>query len=401
MTLAHIFRGKKILVGVTGSIAAYKSCELVSWLVKEGALVKVVMTASAARFVSPLSFEALSGQRTALRMFGGRAGDPYAHLDLARFPDVAVIAPGTANIIGKIANGIADDLLSTVVLGIECPLVIAPAMNTRLYQNRAVQENIAKLAQRGVRFLPPEEGPLACGDFGAGRLASLESILEETAACLVPAKDLAGKKVLVTAGRTEEPIDPVRFITNNSSGKMGFAVARAARRRGGDVVLVSGPADLPVPYGVERIAVRTADEMRKEVLDRMPQTHILVMVAAVGDYAPAYYSETKMQRGTDPVSLELLPTTDILKEAKGKTAPGSLLVGFALEYENELERGWAKLEEKGLDMIVVNNPRQAGSGFGVDTNRATILTRKKEKFEYPLMTKDELADRLFDLAMSL
>lgn len=401
MTLAHILRGKKILVGVTGSIAAYKSCELVSWLVKEGAVVKVVMTGNAARFVSPLTFESLTGQRISLRMFGRGAGDPYAHLDLARFPDAVVIAPATANIIGKLANGIADDLLSTVVLALECPMIIAPAMNTRLYLNRAVQENIAKLVERGVRFVPPEEGPLACGDMGPGRLASSESILEEVAACCVATKDFAGKKVLVTAGRTEEPLDPVRFITNGSTGKMGFAVARAARRRGADVTLVSGPADLRMPYGLERVAVRTAEEMGREVLDRIVYSHVLVMVAAVGDYTPAFYSEKKMQRGKDPVSLKLLPTKDILKEARGKAAPGTLLVGFALEYESELGRSWTKLEEKGLDMIVVNNPGLEGSGFGVDTNKAIILTRKKEKFELPLMTKDELADRILDIAANL
>jgi phosphopantothenoylcysteine decarboxylase/phosphopantothenate--cysteine ligase len=399
--LGHIFRGKKILVGVTGSIAAYKSCELVSFFVKEGAQVKVVMTGNAARFVSPLTLESLSGQRTFVKMFGRGAGDPYAHLDLAKFPDAAVIAPATANIIGKLANGIADDLLSTLVLALECPLVIVPAMNTRLYVNQAVQENIKKLSERGVRLVPPEAGPLACGDTGEGRLASLESILEETAACLVTAKDLAGKKVLVTAGRTEEPIDPVRFITNNSSGKMGYAVARAARRRGAEVTLVSGPSVLPVPYGLERIAVRTAGEMEKEVLDRIAYSHILVMVAAVGDYAPASVSRSKMQRGKDPVSLELLPTNDILKQAKGRAAPGTLLVGFALEYENEMEKARRKLADKSLDMIVVNNPGVDGAGFGIDTNKATILTRNKEMLDLPLMTKDELADRILDIAVRL
>jgi phosphopantothenoylcysteine decarboxylase/phosphopantothenate--cysteine ligase len=397
----HILKDKKILVGVTGSIAAYKSCELVSYLVKAGATVKVAMTHNATRFVSPLTFESLSGHRVYSDMFGRTDDNPYAHLELADFPDAVVIAPATANMIGKVANGIADDLLSTLTLALQCPLIIAPAMNSRLFLNRVVQENISRLAERGVRLVPPTEGHLACGEVGPGKLAEISDIVREIAVCVNISKTLSGKKILITSGRTEEPLDPVRFITNRSSGKMGFAVARAARRRDASVTVISGPNQLIRPYDVDVVAVRTAGEMHKEVLDRIEDADILVMVAAVGDYYPVHYSESKMMRGKDPITLKLVPTEDILKAAREKAASDTLLVGFALEYENEVERAWTKLEEKGLDMIVVNNPGVDGAGFEVDTNKATILTRKREEIPFPLLTKDELADKIFDVIETL
>jgi len=399
--MKQTLESKKVLVGVTGSVAAYKSCELVSELVKQGADVKVVMTCSATRFVTPLTFEALSGHHTGVDMFGQEGNTPYAHLDLSRFPDAAVIAPATANIVGKIAAGIADDLLTTLVLALRCPLIIAPAMNSRLYLNPVVQENISRLTSRGVRLVPPGEGHLACGEEGPGRLAEISDIIQEVKICLTTSTALSGKKVLVTAGRTEEPLDPVRFITNRSSGKMGYAVARAAERRNADVTIVSGPTGLHKPDNVNVVPVRTAGEMHKEVMDRIEDADILVMVAAVGDYSPSRYSGKKMSRGEDSVVLELVPTADILKAAKAKAVPGSIFVGFALEYEAGLDRAWKKLETKGLDMIVVNNPEVEGAGFEVDTNQVTILTRKKEKLPLPLMSKDELAEKILDVIETL
>jgi len=395
--MKQVLEDKKVLVGVTGSIAAYKSCELVSELVNTGVDVKVVMTNNAARFVTPLTFESLSGHRTRVDMFEHDGDNTYAHLELSSFPDVAVIVPATANIIGKMAAGIADDLLTTLLLAIGCPLIIAPAMNSRLYLNQVVQENISRLTSRGVRLVPPGVGHLACGEEGPGRLAEICDIIQEVKTCLFTSKSLSGKKVLVTAGKTEEPLDPVRFITNRSSGKMGYAVARAAERRDAEVTIVSGPTMLNKPNNVDVVPVRTAREMHKEVLDRIQDADILVMVAAVGDYAPARYSKKKMSRGKEPVTLELLPTEDILEAAKKKAAPAAVSVGFALEYEEGLDRAWKKLEAKGLDMIVVNNPEVEGAGFEGDTNQATILTRKKETIPLPLMSKDELAERMFNV----
>lgn len=394
-------RGKNILVGVTGSIAAFKACDLVSRLVQAKASVRVVMTESASHFVSPLTFEALSGHRAYTHMFEADGDTPYAHLELAEFPDAVVIAPATANIIGKLASGIADDLLSTILLAVECPVIICPAMNSRLYLNRTVQENVSKLISRGFMVVPPGEGPLACGETGPGRLAEIEAIMSAILSCLQVSTQFSGKRVLVTAGPTAEPIDPVRFITNGSTGKMGFAVARAARRRDASVTLVSGPTNLQVPYGVEGIPVRTAEEMRAAVIDRINETDILVMVAAVGDFTPAGYSERKLHRGTDPITLDLIPTKDILKEARQAASNDVIFVGFAVEYAHEVERARAKLDDKGLDMIIVNNPAEEGAGFGTDTNRATILMRNGDDLSLPLMTKDELSDRIFDAIASL
>ncbi len=393
--------GKNILAGVTGSIAAFKACELVSRLVQAGASVRVVMTGSGSRFVSPLTFEALSGRKVYTDMFATEGDTPYAHLELAEFPHAVVIAPATANVLGKLAAGVADDLLSTILLAVECPIIIAPAMNSRMFLNRTVQENMSKLISRGVTILPPGEGPLACGETGPGRLTDIDVIVNAIRLCLSVSVQLEGKRVLVTAGRTEEPLDPVRFITNGSSGKMGYAVARAARRRSATVTLVSGPTNLTEPYGIERVPVRTAGEMQQAVLGRIGETDILVMAAAVGDFTPAVYSEKKLSRGKDPVSIDLVPTMDILKEARKAASPETLFVGFAVEYEQELERARGKLREKGLDMIVVNNPAEDGSGFGSDTNRATILIQNGDEIPLPLMSKDELADRIFDAIASL
>ncbi len=399
--MKHVFAGKKILVGVTGSIAAFKICELVSELIKAGAEVKVVMTENATRFVSALTFESLSGSSVFIDMFGRIGKSAHTHLDLASFPDVMLVAPATANMIGKMAHGIADDLLSTLFLGVECPVLLAPAMNSRLYLNPIVQENLERLDSRGITLIPPGEGHLACGETGPGRLAEIGDILEILASGVHTPKTLSGKRVLVTSGRTEEPIDPVRFITNRSSGKMGFAVARAAKRREAQVTVVSGPTQLKKPYGVDVISVRTAGDMHKEVMNRIGNADILVMVAAVGDYSPVEYSEKKLVRGKEPLTLKLLPTEDILKKTRELATSDTVMVGFALELEAELDRAWKKLEEKGLDMIVVNNPGVEGAGFECDTNIATILTRKRKEIPLPLLTKDELAEKIFDVIDSL
>jgi len=417
-------RGRRILLGVTGSVAAYKAAELVRALRKEGASVRVVMTEAATRFVTPLTFEVLSGQGVLTSLWEveapetaelapaqegatGRssrepargenraaAGTRMPHL-LSTEADTVLLAPATADILGKAACGIADDLLSSLLLAAGCPVVAAPAMNAGMYANPAVRENIAKLKSRGWTIVEPEEGELACGAEGRGRLASQEAILAAVREALRPGGPLRGRRVLVTAGRTEEPIDPVRYISNRSSGKMGFALAEAARRRGARVTLVAGAADVPPPPGVELVRVTTADEMAREVLSRTPEADVLIMAAAVADFKPADRSATKIKKsgGSAPTSIALEPTRDVLAEAS--ELPGNrVTVGFSLELENEIENARRKLREKKLDLIVANNPSEPGCGFGSDTNRVTLVHPDGRTEELPLMTKREVAERV-------
>jgi phosphopantothenoylcysteine decarboxylase/phosphopantothenate--cysteine ligase len=388
-----------VVLGVSGGIACYKAVELVRLLVKEGFAVHVIMTRGAMEFVTPLTFQTLSGRPVATETFDLTQESQIGHINLADSANIFVVAPATANIIGKIAAGIADDLLSTVIMATQAPVLIAPAMNVHMYANPILQENLRKLRRVGYLVMQPGEGYLACGYEGSGRLPEPEKIVEEIRR-LLKDKDLAGEKLLVTAGANREPIDPVRYISNRSSGKMGYAVARAALRRGAEVVLVSGPTALEPPAGARLVAVTTAAQMRRALLAEFPQCTGVVMAAAVADYRPVEVSQTKLNRARGPLELKLEPNADILKEL-GESKNGKWLVGFAAETEDLVANATKKLREKKLDMIVANNVAEQGSGFDGDTNKATILDRNGIAESLPLMTKDELADRIFDHLLAL
>jgi len=389
-----MLKGRKIVLGVTGGIAAYKAAELVRELVKAGAEVHVVMTRNAQAFITPLTFQTLSGNPVTTELFNLIAESEIGHIALADRAEVLVIAPATANIIGKIAGGIADDLLTTIVMATKAPVLLAPAMNVHMWENPICQENIQKLRQRGYHFIDPEAGELACGYEGKGRLAEIPVILEEICVLLSP-KDFSGEKILVTAGPTEELIDPVRFLSNRSSGKMGFALARAARRRGADVTLISGPTALAALFQIKYIAVRSAAQMREAVLKHLESASILIMAAAVSDYRPKQKAPEKIKKSKLPTALELELNPDILAEA-GKKKNSRILVGFAAETENLLQSTRQKLEKKNLDLIVANDVTLPGAGFEVDTNIVKILDRSGKVEELPLMTKEDLADYILD-----
>jgi phosphopantothenoylcysteine decarboxylase/phosphopantothenate--cysteine ligase len=388
-----------VVLGVSGGIACYKAVELVRLLVKERFAVHVIMTRAAMEFVTPLTFQTLSGRPVATETFDLTQESQIGHINLADSADIFVVAPATANIIGKIAAGIADDLLSTVIMATRAPVLIAPAMNVHMYANPILQENLRKLRRVGYRIMQPGEGYLACGYEGSGRLPEPDKIVEEIRR-LLKDKDLAGEKLLVTAGANREPIDPVRYISNRSSGKMGYALARAALRRGAEVVLVSGPTALEPPAGARLIPVTTAAEMRRALLAEFPQCTAVIMAAAVADYRPVEISQKKLNRARGPLELRLEPNADILKEL-GESKNGKWLVGFAAETEDLVANATKKLRDKKLDMIVANNVAEEGSGFDGDTNKATILDRNGVAESLPLMTKDELADRIFDHLLAL
>ncbi len=394
-----MLKGKKIVLGVTGGIAAYKAAELVRELVRSGAEVFVVMTRSAQAFITPLTFQTLSGNKVATELFSLIEESEIGHISLADRADLLVIAPATANAIGKIAGGIADDLLTTIVMAAKAPVLLAPAMNVHMWENPFCQENIQKLRGRGYHFIDPEAGELACGYEGKGRLAEIPAIVEEIRSILSP-KDLWGDILLVTAGPTEEPIDPVRFLSNRSSGKMGFALARAARLRGAQVILVSGPSALPALPRVKSIPVRTAAEMREAVLENLAQASVLVMAAAVSDYRPRGTSPEKIKKSNSELTLPLELNPDILCEA-GQRKGKRLLIGFAAETENLLANARKKLAEKNLDLIVANDVSLPGAGFAVDTNIVKVIDRSGKVEELPLMSKEDLADRVLDRVLSL
>ena len=387
-------KAPRVVLGVAGGIACYKAVELVRLLVRDGFSVQVAMTRGATNFVTPLTFQTLSGRPVATDTFSLTEESQIGHINLADQADVFVIAPATANIIGKIASGIADDLLTTVVMATQAPVLFAPSMNVHMLENPIVQENIRKLRRVGYHFMEPAEGYLACGYEGKGRLPEPETIVEEIRG-LLKKKDLAGERLLITAGPNQEPIDPVRFITNRSSGKMGYALARAAARRGAAVTLVAGPTSLPPPAKARVIPVRTAEEMRAAVLDRFADATAVVMAAAVSDYSPVEAAPKKLKKTAAALRLELKRNPDILQEL-GMKKDGRLLVGFAAETDNVVANAEKKLREKNLDMIVANDVSAEGSGFEGDTNIATILDRSGNVVTLPLMTKDELADRIFD-----
>jgi phosphopantothenoylcysteine decarboxylase/phosphopantothenate--cysteine ligase len=388
-----------VILGVTGGIACYKSVELVRLMVKDGLAVQVVMTRGAMQFVTPLTFQTLSGRPVASDTFSLTQESEIGHINLADSGDLFVIAPATANIIGKIAGGIADDLLTTILMATRAPVLLAPAMNIYMYANPILQENLRKLRRIGYSLMEPDEGDLACGYEGKGRLPDPEKILEAIHG-LLKNKDLTGERILITAGPSREPLDPVRYISNRSSGKMGYALARAALRRGAEVVLVSGPTALEAPAGARVIGVTTALEMRAAALHEFAGCTTLIMAAAVADYHPVTAAVKKIKKGSGPVELCLAPNPDILGEL-GAKKDGKFLVGFAAETEDLTANAEKKLKAKNLDMIVANDVTREGSGFDGDTNVAAILDRNGVERALPLMSKDELADQILDHMLAL
>ena len=386
------------MLGVAGGIACYKAVELVRLLVKADLKVRVIMTRGAMEFVTPLTFQTLSGHPVATNTFDLTQESEIGHINLADSANLFVIAPATANVIGKIANGIADDLLTTVLMATTAPVLIAPAMNIHMYENTILQENLRKLRRVGYHIMEPAEGYLACGYEGRGRLPDPEKIAEEIQR-LLKRKDLAGEKFLISAGPNREPLDPVRYLSNRSSGKMGYALARAALRRGADVALVSGPTALDPPAGARYIPVTTAAEMRAAILQEYGHCTAVVMAAAVSDYHAASVAGTKIKRG-GAIELRLEPNPDILKEL-GLNKNGKWLIGFAAETEDLTANAQKKLREKNLDMVIANNVAEAGSGFDGDTNIATIVDRTGAAHPLPMMTKDELADQIYDHFLAL
>jgi len=392
------FTGKRILLGVSGGIAAYKAAELARRLVSAGAKVKVVMTRAAQEFVRPLTFQALTGEKVATAMFGP-GSEPLEHVALGQEVNAIVLAPATANLIGKMAAGIGDDLLTTILLAANKPILTCPAMNCEMWANPAVQENVARLRARGLTVLEPEAGELACGATGSGRLPEVENILEALASLISP-QELAGRKILVTAGPTHEDLDPVRFLTNRSSGRQGYALAKVAWRRGAEVCLISGPSHLPAPHGVERLEVRSAREMLDAVLARFSQADALLMAAAVGDYHPTSRSEHKMKRGSPELTVHLTQNPDILKEVAALKKK-QVVVGFAAETRDLEVAARRKLEDKGLDLIVANEVNRPDSGFAVETNEVTIIGQKKLLVRLPLLSKEEVAEKVLDQVAAL
>jgi len=389
-----MLRGKNVVLGVTGGIAAYKAAELLRLLVRQGARVHVVMTRAAAEFVTPLTFQTLSANPVHMELFNLLDERDIGHVSLADRADLFIVAPATANLIGKIAGGIADDLLSTTIMATKAPVLFAPAMNTNMYQNPIYRENEEKLRRLGYLFADPVSGQLACGWEGEGKLQDPAIILEE-AICSLCRKDLAGERLLVTAGPTREELDPVRYLSNHSSGKMGYAIARAARRRGASVTLVSGPVCLQQPYGVETISVVSAAEMREAVLNRFADSSIVIKAAAVADYRPEARAGNKIKKSAGEMVLRLAKTDDILAEI-GRLKNGRFIAGFAAETDDLGGNAVKKLKEKNLDMIIANDVTREGAGFAVDTNIVTMVFSDGRVEDVPLMDKEALADTILD-----
>ena len=395
-----MLKGKEIVLGVTGGIAVYKAAEFVRLLAKAEANVHVVMTRSAQEFVTPLTFQTLSGNPVVTNLFALLEDEKIGHIALADLAELIVILPTTANIIGKIANGIADDFLSTMVIASKAPVLFVPSMNVNMWENRALQRNVQTLLERGYYFVEPGEGELACHWYGKGRLAELDEVVERIED-LLSQKDLKGERILITGGPTQEPIDPVRFITNRSSGKMGYALAKVAKRRGAEVVLVIGPTSLPIPRrDIDVVSVRTADEMREAVLAHMEGCTVVIKAAAVSDYRPKVISLKKLKKADPYTSLELERTRDILGEI-GRKKGDRILIGFAAETEDLIGNASKKLMEKNLDFIVVNDVTKPGAGFGLDTNQVKILYPSGEVKDLPLMSKEEVSEIILDDVVKL
>ncbi|RQD77811.1 MAG: bifunctional phosphopantothenoylcysteine decarboxylase/phosphopantothenate--cysteine ligase CoaBC [Candidatus Syntrophonatronum acetioxidans] len=389
---------KLVVLGVTGSIAVYKAVEICRLLIKKGARVKVIMTKAAEAFVAPLTFETITGGPVGTKMFGQVPSWDIQHISWAQEADLFLVAPATANVIGKVCHGIADDLLTTSIMATTSPVIFAPAMNREMYNNPVYQDNMKSLAARGYWFVEPGTGYLACGDEGKGRLAEPEEIVDYVINQLSRERDFANYRFLITAGPTREPLDPIRFFSNFSSGKMGYALAEAASQRGGEVTLISGPTNLTPPSGVIFVPVNTTLEMQGEVLKKFPQTDIVIKAAAVADYRPANPLKQKIKKEEEGLNIKLTPNPDILLEL-GKIKKDQVLVGFAAETENLVENAMKKIKKKNLDLIVANDLTRPGAGFEVDTNLVKVINRKGKIKEFPLMTKRELAHKILEVLL--
>ena len=387
--------GKCVLLGVTGGIAAYKMANVASALRKLGADVEVIMTRNATQFITPITFETLTGHKCMVDTFDRDFKFEVTHIALAKKADVILVAPATANVIAKMAHGIADDMLTTTVLAAKCPKLVSPAMNTGMLENPITQDNIATLERYGFTVIPSESGMLACKDVGSGRLPKEDVLIEYILHAIARPKDLAGLRIAVTAGPTQEPLDPVRYLTNHSTGKMGYAVARAAAMRGADVTLIHGPTALPPVRFTEDVPITTAQDMYDAVTSRFDAMDILVMAAAVADYRPATVADDKIKKKDGDLSIPLARTSDILGWVAEHRHPGLFVCGFSMETQNMLENSQAKLAKKKLDMIVANNLKVEGAGFGVETNVVTLIT-KDDVTQLPLMGKDQVAARLLE-----
>ena len=395
-----MLQGKTVVLGVTGGIAAYKAAALASLLVKQHAAVEVIMTQNATQFITPLTFEQLTGRRTMVDTFDRNFSHNVEHVSLAHRADLLIVAPATANVCAKLAHGLADDMLTTTALACSCPKLIAPAMNTGMYENPVTQDNLTILRRYGWEVIDPAEGRLACGDTGKGKLPEPEDLLQYILRRIALPQDMAGKQVLVTAGPTQESLDPVRYLTNHSTGKMGYALAKMAMLRGAAVTLISGPTAITPPPFVNVIHVRSAKEMFEAVAQHCEGSDFIFKAAAVADYTPAQYSDNKMKKTDSDLSIPLERTQDILKYLGQHRKEGQVICGFSMETQNMVENSRAKLEKKNVDMICANNLKEAGAGFGVDTNIITLIT-KNDTTQLPLQSKESTANAILDKALTL
>jgi len=394
-----MLKGKTVLVGVSGGIASYKMANCVSMLLKLGADVHVLMTENACNFINPITFETLTNNKCIVDTFDRNFQFHVAHVSLAKKADVFLIAPATANVIGKLANGIADDMLTTTALACKSQIIVAPAMNTAMYQNRIVQDNIEKLKHFGFKIVLPDSGYLACGDTGEGKMPSEDVLIEHVIQEIAYEKDMLGKKLIVSAGPTQEALDPVRYITNHSTGKMGYEIAKAAARRGAEVTLVSGKTNLKAPMFVNTINIRSAQDMFEAFRDNFEDNDIIIKAAAVADYRPKTVADNKIKKKDGDMVIELDRTMDIIKYMGEHRKEGQFICGFSMETENMIENSKAKLVKKNIDMIIANNLKESGAGFGTDTNVVTIITKEEEK-QLEIMTKEEVANRILDEIMA-
>ena len=395
-----MLKGKTVVLGVTGSIAAYKMAGVASMLVKQEADVHVIMTQNACQFITPVTFETLTGNKCMVDTFDRNFQFHVAHVSLAKKADVMLLAPASANVIGKLANGIADDMLTTTAMACTCKIIVAPAMNTNMYHNPILQDNLKKLAGYGYEVIAPEKGLLACRDIGDGKMPSEDVLVAHILREIAYEKDLAGKKVIVTAGPTQESVDPVRYITNHSTGKMGYELAKAAMLRGAEVTLVSGVTALEKPLFVDFVQVKSAGDMFEAMKARFLENDIIIKAAAVADYKPKNYSDEKTKKKDGDMSIELDRTQDILKYLGEHRREGQFYCGFSMETQNMLENSRVKLDKKNIDMVVANNLKVAGSGFGTDTNVVTMIS-KQEEIQLELLTKEEVAHKILDEILKL
>lgn len=395
-----MLKGKTVILGVSGSIAAYKIASLASALMKQHCEVHVIMTKNAMNFINPITFETLTGNKCLVDTFDRNFEFSVEHVSLAKKADAVLVAPASANVIAKMAHGLADDMLTTTILACQCPKIVAPAMNTRMFRNSIVQDNIKLLKCYGMEVIDPASGYLACGDTGEGKMPEPEVLLQYLQKALVAKKDLEGVNVLVTAGPTQEAIDPVRYITNHSTGKMGYAIAKHCMQRGAEVTLITGKTDTPKPPFVKIVEIVSAQDMFEAVKSCSKEQDIIIKAAAVADYRPVNISDEKVKKKDGDLSIPLERTVDILQYLGDNRREGQFLCGFSMETQNMLENSRAKLEKKHVDMIVANNLKQAGAGFGTDTNIVTLITKDEVK-ELPIMTKEEVAKQLMDVILGV